>query len=64
MEKKKFLTFIETKFEEGTPAMQVKKIVKKIFVVYLDSLCIRLTIKLAMNLLNKSSKLKRNGCSN
>lgn len=53
---KEILTFIETKFEEGTPAMQVKNC--KNFVVYLDSLCIRLTIKLAMNLLNKSSKLK------
>lgn len=53
---KEILTFIETKFEEGTPAMQVKNC--KNFVVYLDSLCVRLTIKLAMNLLNKSSKLK------
>ena len=53
---KEILTFIDTKFEEGTPAMQVKNC--KNFVVYLDSFCIRLTMKSAMNLLNKSSKLK------
>ena len=53
---KEILTFIDTKFEEGTTTAQIKNC--RNFAVYLDSFCIRLTMKSAMNLLNKSSKLK------
>lgn len=53
---KEILTFIETKFETGTDANQIKNC--RNFALYLDSFCIRLTIKSAMSLLNKSPKLK------
>ena len=53
---KEILTFIETKFETGTDAKQIKNC--RNFALYLDSFCIRLTIKSAMSLLNKSPKLK------
>ena len=42
---KEILTFIETKFETGTDAKQIKNC--RNFALYLDSFCIRLTIKIS-----------------